>query len=190
MKKDCTVSLVVGLGNYGNEFNGTRHNIGFEVLDKLNSNNKKWNPGEHGLWCLDNFNNAILIKPIVGMNASGIAIKDGHEAISPHHSYNTIIIHDDMDFEPGIVRIKFGGSDGKHNGVKSIIKHIGNRFVRIRVGIGKPISKEKGIDFVLEKFNSKERKIMDNAIELAAEAVVWVIQDGIEKAMCKFNRRS
>ena len=184
MKTVSTPNIIIGLGNQGGEFDLTRHNVGFEVLDHLNSKKEKWNKGGNYLWCLNLHLNSIMLKPTTGMNLSGLAAKDAVNAVedAPH----IIVIHDDMDFEPGQVRIKVDGGDGRHNGLKSIINKIGSNFIRIRVGIGNP-PKEKGIDFVLGKFSGNDRKLIDNSIQAAAEAVSWVIQDGIQKAMNRFN---
>jgi len=186
MKKTQMPNIIIGLGNYGSKYDLTRHNIGFSVLDYINSK-AKWNLGEHNLWCINKFHNAILIKPITGMNLSGLAAKDIVEATN-HNIENIIVIHDYMDFDPGQIKIKVGGGDGRHNGIKSVIKNIGPDFIRIRIGIGKPKTKEQGASFVLETFSSKERKLIDSAIDLAAEAVSWIIQDGVQKAMAKFNK--
>jgi PTH1 family peptidyl-tRNA hydrolase len=179
--------MIIGLGNYGETFNLTRHNVGFEVLDILNSKNEKWTAGGHGLWCLNWHLDAVMLKPTTGMNACGLMAQDALQTIQGDITH-IIIIHDDMDFEPGQVRIKVGGGDGKHNGLKSVIGKIGPDFTRIRIGIGKPNTKE-GIDFVLGKFSGKERKIMDEAVQLAAEAINWVIKDGVQQAMNRFNRK-
>jgi PTH1 family peptidyl-tRNA hydrolase len=180
--------MIIGLGNYGTEFDLTRHNIGFEVLDNLNSKKEKWKAGEHGLWCLNHYLDAVMIKPTTGMNACGLMAEDALQTIQGDITH-IIVIHDDMDFEPGQVRIKVGGGDGKHNGLKSIINKIGPDFTRVRVGIGKPEFKDKGLDFVLGRFSGKDRKLIDDAVQLAAEAVNWLIKDSVQQAMNRFNRR-
>ena len=187
MKTISTPNMIIGLGNFGAEFDLTRHNVGFEVLDNLNSKNKKWHKGEHNLWCLNNHLNAVMLKPTTGMNLSGVCAKDALEVLQDDMTH-IIVIHDDMDFEPGQVRIKVGGGDGKHNGLKSIINKIGPDFTRVRVGIGKPNQRE-GIDFVLGRFSGKERKLIDEAIQLAAEAINWIVKDGVQQAMNRFNRK-
>jgi len=188
MKKVSTPNMIIGLGNYGSEFDLTRHNIGFDVLDALNSKNEKWKAGEHGLWCLNWYLDAVMLKPTTGMNSCGLMAEDALQTIQGDITH-IIVVHDDMDFEPGQVRVKVGGGDGRHNGLKSIINKIGNDFTRIRVGIGKPRTKEDGMDFVLGRFTNKERKVINDAIQLAAEAINWVIKDGVQQAMNRFNRR-
>jgi PTH1 family peptidyl-tRNA hydrolase len=181
-------NVIIGLGNYGSAFDKTRHNVGFDVLDILNSKNKSWNPGEHGLWCLNDFHHSIMVRPITGMNESGLAVRDAYQAINGNIE-KFIVIYDDMDFGVGEIKIKVGGGDGGHNGIKSIISHVGNEFVRIRIGIGKPQNKDESLKFVLGKFSNKERKVIDVALQRAAEAVSWIIQDGVQKAMAHFNKK-
>lgn len=188
MKAISVPNMIIGLGNPEEEYENTRHNLGYCALDVLNSKNKKWNKGEHNLWCLNHHLNAVMLKPINGMNLSGLCAKDALETIQNDITH-IIVIYDDMDFSPGEVRVKVGGSSGKHNGVQSIINKIGPDFIRVRVGIGKPQGKDKGIDFVLGKFSGKERKLINNAIQLAAEAVNYIVKDGVQKAMNKINQK-
>ena len=122
------------------------------------------------------------------MNSSGLCAKDALGTIQNDITH-IIVIYDDMDFSTGEVRVKVGGSSGKHNGVQSIINKIGPDFIRVRVGIGKPQGKDKGTDFVLGKFSGKERKLINNAIQLAAEAVNYIVKDGVQQAMNKFNQK-
>lgn len=180
--------LIVGLGNPEPEYNLTRHNVGFDTLDALNTKKEKWQKSIHTLWCLNWYHHGIMIKPIDGMNLSGLGVQDVYNCIGFYDASKVIVIHDDMDFEPGQVRIKLGGGDGRHNGLKSIIQKIGKDFIRIRIGIGKP-PKGQGIDFVLGRFSNNERKLIEDGIQLATEAVSWIVQDGVHKAMNHFNQR-
>lgn len=181
--------IIIGLGNPEEKYNLTRHNIGFDTLDALNTKKEKWARGEHTNHCVNWYHNAIMIKPITGMNASGLAAADAIECVGTDELSRVIVIHDDMDFEPGQIKIKLGGGDGRHNGLKSIINNIGKDFIRIRIGIGKPHSKELGANYVLERFTNRERALINDAIKLATEAVSWIIQDGVQKAMNRFNRK-
>lgn len=181
--------IIAGLGNPEQAYKHTRHNVGFDTLDALNTKKESWSRGQNCIFCVNWFHNAIMIKPTTGMNSSGLGIRDGIQSTGATDSSRVIIIHDDMDFEPGQIRIKVGGGDGKHNGLKSIINHIGKDFIRIRIGIGKPRTKEEGIDFVLERFNNRERARIDEAIQLATEAVTWIVQDGVQRAMNQFNQK-
>lgn len=184
------MKLVVGLGNWGPEFNGTRHNIGFDTLDdfikpySFNEDTKSF----HHTYPI-NGHECMFVKPITGMNVCGPVVRELVEMFDLSVE-DIIVVYDDMDFEPGQIKIKKGGGDGKHNGVKSIINHIGSDFIRVRVGIGKPKTKEQGIDFVLEPFTSPERKLIDSAIEKAVGAVNIIIKEGVSPAMVFFNRKN
>lgn len=181
-------NIIIGLGNIGSKFDNTRHNVGFSVVDFLNTKKEAWLSGEHQLYCLNWNLHGILIKPNTGMNSSGLSAKDSLQMIKGDIS-RVIVIYDDMDFDCGIVRIKVGGSSGRHNGIQSVINNIGENFTRVRVGIGKPDKKENGAKFVLSKFLDKEKKLMSNSIQLAANATAYIIQNGIQKAMAKYNRK-
>jgi len=186
---DENIWIIIGLGNPEEKYNSTRHNVGFDTLDALNTKKEKWAVGEHTNHCVNWHHNAIMVKPITGMNSSGLAAHDALESVATNELSKVIVIHDDMDFEPGQIRIKLGGGDGRHNGLKSIINNIGKDFIRIRIGIGKPHSKEHGANYVLERFTNRERVLINDAIDLATEAVSWIIQDGIQKAMNRFNKK-
>lgn len=183
---------VVGLGNPGREYEGTRHNVGFDVVDLLAE--------RHGFPAQRKFKRSktsrgtirgqevLLVKPMTYMNLSGEAV------LSIMSFYkgaprDVIVVHDDLDFEPGMVRIKLGGGHGGHNGLESIISHVGRDFARIRVGIGKPESAERGADHVLSGFDRTTRQLMDAAIVEAAAAVELMIEEGTQAAMNRFNRR-
>jgi len=183
--------LVVGLGNPEKELAHTRHNVGYDVLDDLNTKPEPWCQGHRCQFCVNWPNRAILIKPTTGMNTSGIGVQDGMQAVQANDTGRLIVIHDDMDFDVGQVRVKVGGGDGRHNGLKSIIGSVGGDFARVRIGIGRPASREDVLDFVLGRFRKgQEQKKIDDARKLACEAVTWVIKEGKQKAMERFNRRS
>jgi PTH1 family peptidyl-tRNA hydrolase len=184
--------LVVGLGNPGREYEKTRHNVGFEVIDELaragsfggfkTQANARVAKGTIG------GNETLLVKPMTFMNLSGDAVgsllrfyKLGPEAL--------VVVHDELDFEPGVVRVKIGGGHGGHNGLKSIIAHVSRDFTRVRVGVGKPPSREVGADHVLSGFDKKERALVDEAVALAVKAVETILSEGIPAAMNEFNRR-
>lgn len=174
------VWYVAGLGNPEPEYAETRHNVGFKVIDHLTQRLKTHSSDCHS-WCIDPARQAIFIKPMLGMNRSGAGI-----ANEASKCLQTIVVYDDMGFEPGIVRIKNGGGHGGHNGVKSIIETMGKDFIRIRVGIGKPQNKS-GIDFVLDKFGRQERSLVNETIVVAAEAILHIMDHGLESAMRKYN---
>lgn len=188
---DCSsIKLIVGLGNIGSEYEKTRHNIGFMIIDRILS---KLN-GDiiENSSCKSKFYQAklkgkkiLLQKPATYMNLSGEAVLllMNKEKISADE---ILIIHDELDLDLGRLRLKIGGSSGGHNGIKSIIEKLnGNQnFLRLRVGI----SRDKNVvDYVLSEFNSSEQTLLDNVIEEAANAAISVLAMGKVMAMNKFN---
>jgi peptidyl-tRNA hydrolase, PTH1 family len=174
--------VVVGLGNPGRSYEHTRHNIGFLVADELaRRHGGSWRakkkveaaPVSFGL------KNVTLLKPTTYMNNSGAALVG-------YKPEQLIIVHDDLDLSAGTVRVKVGGGAGGHNGLRSIIRHFGNDFVRVRVGIGRP---PVGIDAVAYVLGRMDEAIKE-AVPLATDAVEAVIESGPEAAMNRFNVRS
>lgn len=181
--------VIAGLGNPGIEYEGTRHNIGFMVIDELakklgvNVTKLKFKSliGEGSL----NGEKIILLKPQTFMNLSGEALYD---AVSFYKVplKNVIVIYDDKDLDVGKIRIRKKGSSGSHNGMKSVIYLLNSEeFPRLRIGIGKP--QGDLVSHVLKKFEDSEKKIIDEAVIKAADAVLDIIENGIEHAMNKFN---
>lgn len=182
--------FVVGLGNPGAKYEGTRHNVGFAVVERLTR--------RHGFGAFKQFGNAqvsrgrirgetiLLIQPMTFMNLSGDAVGSILRFYKGEPS-EVIVVHDDMDFDPGQVRLKKGGGDGGHNGLKSISQHIGRDYARIRVGIGKPTG--EGYDHVLSRFPTAEQPLVTAAIEASADAVEMIVRDGLQRAMNRFNRK-
>jgi PTH1 family peptidyl-tRNA hydrolase len=201
------MKIIVGLGNPGKKFEKTRHNLGFMVLDKFSRKNKfpKFKMQKEFLAEISEKKiekeKIILAKPQTFMNNSGLAVKRIFEKLQTsnieHLTSNLWVIHDDLDIPLGKIKISFGRGSGGHKGVQSIIDEIRTRdFVRFRIGI-KPNSKFKMQDaklkfkiqnFVLEKFNKKEEKILKEVIEMACQAIEMAIKEGIEKAMSEFNK--
>ncbi|HHZ02160.1 MAG TPA: aminoacyl-tRNA hydrolase [Tissierellia bacterium] len=182
--------LIVGLGNPGKEYAGTRHNAGYEVVELLAERlNVKLNKLKFNSVYGETFINGekvLLVKPVTYMNRSGIAVSE----IMNFYKIpidKLIVIYDDIDIPLGTLRIRQKGSSGTHNGMKSIIKSIGSEeFPRIRVGIGRNDNMDLA-DYVLQKFSSSERDEILSIIEKAAEAVIEVIETNIDSAMQKFN---
>jgi PTH1 family peptidyl-tRNA hydrolase len=182
--------LIVGLGNPGEKYINTRHNVGFLVIDelkkKLNFSDFIFDKKSNSL--LSKKEDIILAKPNTYMNLSGLTAR----ALSKYYKMeneNQIIVHDDIDLLLGKIRISKGQGSAGHKGVESIIKDLGTKsFVRIRIGIqpktGKP---KKTEEFVLKKFNKGEEKIVAEAVKRAAEAIKTIMKDGLEKAMNEFN---
>ncbi len=185
--------LVVGLGNPGDKYRKTRHNIGFMFLDYLAEQSgaaftdSRWQTLvakatlESGP-CL-------LAKPQTYMNLSGQAVS---RIASYHHldSDHIVVVHDDMDLEPGRLKVVFDRGHGGHNGIRSIIEHLGTRrFVRMRVGIGRPPEYMAAADFVLSRFSGEEQRLLAEGFARMAEAVAVIDRQGAIAAMNICNRR-
>ncbi|EOD00343.1 aminoacyl-tRNA hydrolase [Caldisalinibacter kiritimatiensis] len=182
---------IVGLGNPGKQYSGTRHNVGFDTIDYLAERNNvnltkmKYNAvyGETHI----GGQKAILVKPLTYMNRSGESILQIYNYYKMPAS-NIIVIYDDIDIDLGVLRIRPKGSAGSHNGMKSVIYHLqDDKFPRIRIGIGRNEGNQDLADYVLGRFNKEEREIIDDTIERAAKAVEMIITDGANKAMNAYN---
>ncbi len=184
---------IIGLGNPGREYENTRHNIGFKVVEEiarivgiseLKSKSKHSAFVGEGLY---EGHKIILAQPDTYMNNSGIAVSiimNWHK-VHPDH---LIVIHDDVDLDPGQVRVREGGGAGGHHGVESVIIHTGTTdFPRIRVGIGRESVAGDVSAYVLGKITAEEKEILDPAITKAAEAALAVVSRGILFAMNHFN---
>jgi PTH1 family peptidyl-tRNA hydrolase len=185
--------VVIGLGNPGRRYRGTRHNLGWEVLDRLA---RQWGIAidtEDGFAEVGRATVAgrrvLLARPQTYVNASGAAVaylRRRHRVLPEH----LLVIVDDLDLPPGVVRVREKGSHGGHNGLRSIIEELGtNEFPRVRIGLGRPPAGTYAADFVLEKPAAAERPLLDDAVERAAEGVVVWIEDGIQAAMRHCNTR-
>lgn len=181
--------LVAGLGNPGREYEGTRHNVGFEVIDHLSRSlgievsriKFKGLMGDANIAG----ERVIFLKPSTFMNLSGISIS---EAASFYKIpvQNIIIVYDDISIDFGRIRIRPSGSDGGHNGMKSIIYQLGSDdFPRIRVGIGGP--DKNLVSYVLGRFKEEEVKSLPEIMDTASAAVLEIIQNGVQSAMNKYN---
>jgi len=189
------VKLVVGLGNPGREYSGTRHNIGFAVLGELarkygiNFSKRCCHSraGEGQIGGVD----VVLAKPQTHMNLSGDAVSALMRRYKLKPS-DIVIVHDDLDLPLGKIRLRANGSAGGHNGIKSIIASVGSQdFARLKIGIDRPetpdTERREVIGHVLSDFDAGERKMAEEAVARAAEAVEMAIKDGLETAMNQFN---
>ncbi len=186
-----SLMVVVGLGNPGCEYSGTRHNVGFMVADRLAERFGKEikECGFKGLFGIVELGGkeVVLAKPLTFMNQSGECTKEllNYFKLTPS---SLIIIHDDLDLSLGSLKVKFGGGSGGHNGVESLIASLGSdEFGRIRVGIGRPTGRQDPAKFVLKPFTKKQWKEIDIVLEHAADAVESIICSGYESAMRKYN---
>ena len=185
--------LIAGLGNPTKEYDKTRHNVGFEVIDVLADKYRiDVSERKHKALCgrgVIEGQKVILVKPQTFMNLSGESIRAAADyyKISPEEM---IVIYDDISLEPGQLRIRLKGSAGGHNGIKNIIAHLGNQeFPRIKVGVGAKPPRMDLADYVLSRFGAGEQKLMDEAFKEAAEAAVSMMTDGAERAMNHYNTK-
>ena len=192
-QKKAPVSwLVVGLGNPGGQYENTRHNAGFLTADEL---------ARRGRFAIQRLkfkaltaaveisgHGVLMMKPTTFMNLSGEAVGEAARfyKIPPDH---VLVISDDVSLPLGKLRIRTGGFAGGHNGLKSIIQHLGaDQFPRVKVGVGeKPHPDYDMADWVLGKFQGEDKKVMDEAVKRAADAVECYLKDGPQKAMNRFN---
>lgn len=184
--------LVVGLGNPGKRFAETRHNAGFRVVDCVAERlGCSWKTADRFSFARGAFGGkeVYLLKPLTFMNLSG----EGLLAFFAHHGHafeDIIVVHDELDFPPGVVRIKRGGGVAGHRGLQSLVDALGRSdFIRVRVGIGKPEEKHLVVDYVLGVPEESERVLLEAAEKKAAEAVLYILECGVEKAMNRFNAR-
>ncbi len=186
--------IVVGLGNIGDEYEGTRHNAGFSVIDELS---RRWKIIPRKIKYQSFYNkgvvkkngiekHVVIAKPLTYMNLSGRAVRSLQYAFEVPVDH-IIVIHDDLDLPLGKVKIKKGGGDGGHKGLYSIISLTGPNFIRVRLGIGRPERKEDVVDYVLSRFTKPERPVFEEAVVTAADAVEDIMFEGLEKAQWKYN---
>ena len=184
--------LIVGLGNPGDQYENTRHNVGFRALDELaeiaNVSVQKLKYKALTNTATVSGCKVLLMKPVTYMNLSGKAVGEAARffKIPPEH---VIVLSDDTSLPVGKLRIRKSGSAGGHNGLKSIIQHLGtDAFPRVKIGVGeKPHPDYDMADWVLGKFPPADKKVIDEMVQKAARAVEYYIKDGPEKAMGKFN---
>ncbi len=189
------MKLIVGLGNPGNFYSRNRHNIGFMCVARLAREigaafDKKEGLARtaHGVI---GGTEVVLARPQTYMNASGEAVA------RLLHKYRLnldelIVIHDDMDLRAGQVRLRRGGSSAGHKGVESVIRDSGNGFIRVKVGIGRPSEEDESedavVDYVLSDFLPAEAPTLESAVSQVTQAVITLVNDGLEAAMNRFNR--
>ena len=186
--------LVVGLGNPGKQYEATRHNMGFDTIDVLVERHKipqggvKFN-AMYGSGFIGG-EKVIFMKPLSFMNLSGGPVQEMAAYFKINPESELIIIQDDIDLEPGQLSIRKQGSAGGHNGVKSIIKCLNTqRFMRIKVGVGEKPKDWDLADFVLGRFTKEEREHLEGAMERAAEAVCYMVNGEVAKAMNEYNKK-
>ncbi|MGO8872467.1 MAG: aminoacyl-tRNA hydrolase [Acidimicrobiales bacterium] len=201
---------MVGLGNPGTEYAGTRHNVGAEavaVLAERHQGRLRSEKGLHAVVCTVTMGGrrVLLAVPQTYMNESGRSVAplvrrsgiehpepavatDGAVARAPDGLTRLIVVHDELDLPSGRVKLKVGGGSAGHNGLKSIEGHLhDNGYLRVRVGIGKPPGRQPGAEFVLKRPGAAERALLGVAVEEAADAVEAIVAEGVEAAMNRVN---
>ena len=183
--------LIVGLGNPEEDYANTRHNMGFDVINKITELTgikvlkKKFN-ALYGMGEI-NGNKVILVKPQTFMNLSGESVKEFKKFYKISNK-NIIVIYDDIDLAIGDIRLKPKGGSGTHNGMRSVVENLNTEdFIRVRVGIGTPENKEDMINYVIGAIPKREREILEKTIAKAAESVIEILDNGIDVAMNKYN---
>lgn len=184
--------IIAGLGNPGSKYEKTRHNMGFDVIDELI---EEYDISQAGV----KFNamygkgviageKVVLVKPLSYMNLSGGPIRAMCDYFKVDPETELIVIYDDIDLQPGQLRIRKKGSAGGHNGMKDIIQKLGTQnFLRVKVGVGAKPAGWDLADYVLSRFSKNERKEIDEAIEKAAKAAAVILKEGPDAAMNQYN---
>ncbi|HOV10381.1 MAG TPA: aminoacyl-tRNA hydrolase [Bacteroidales bacterium] len=184
--------LITGLGNVGDEYVNTRHNIGFVVMDALAQKlNVAFAPGRHGQVATARFKGKtlLLLKPSTFVNLSGKAVKYWLTAEDIPRE-NALVVVDDLDLPTGTLRMKSKGGDGGHNGLIDIITSLNSQeFARLRIGIGSDFARGFQVDYVLGKWTKDEEKILLERIPVAVEATLSFICEGVNTAMNKYNNK-
>lgn len=186
--------IIAGLGNPDRKYAGTRHNIGFDVVTKLSDRyeiplNKKGFKSLYGTGVIEG-NKVLLMKPMTYMNLSGEAVSEVVNFYKIEEKTELLIIQDDIDLEVGSLRIRIKGSAGGHNGIKSIISHLGgNEFIRLKIGVGgKPEGKDLAYH-VLSGFAKEDEPLVRKVLDEAAAALLCIMKEGAEAGMNQFNGR-
>ncbi len=186
------MKLIVGLGNPGSKYRGTRHNIGFDVISELANRHLNERPkakfdAEVAEVGIENCK-CLLVSPLTYMNLSGKSVLAAQNFYKVSAADDLLVICDDLNLDVGKIRIRARGSAGGQNGIKDIIHRLGTQdFSRLRVGIGRPPPRWDTADYVLGKFDDDDRPVMEVAINKAADAVECWVGDGVQVAMNKFN---
>ncbi len=185
--------IIAGLGNPSKEYEKTRHNAGFDTIDLLAEKlGIDLTEKKHRAYCgkgMIGTEKVLLLKPQTFMNNSGESLRDAADfyKVEPEQ---ILVIYDDISLEPGQLRIRMKGSAGGHNGIKSIIAHLGTQdFPRIKIGVGAKPERMDLADYVLSRFSPAEREKMEESFREGAEAVITFLKDGKDAAMNQYNRK-
>ncbi len=187
------LKLIVGLGNPGSKYAQTRHNAGFWFVEQLaeryqgrflkepkfSAELARITVAGHALW---------LLKPNTFMNRSGLSVGQFLKFYKLNLE-QILVAHDELDLEPGVVRLKQGGGHGGHNGLRDIIAQVGKEFWRLRIGIGHPGHRDQVVDYVLNRPSKSEEALIHSAIERAIENLPTILESGFEQSMNQLHRR-
>lgn len=185
------MALIVGLGNPGQEYEGTRHNVGFELIDNLSEKlTITLKPG-NGLFFLGEGHfkgqKVTLLKPTTFMNHSGKAVTKAL-ALTGDTPENCLVCYDDIHLDTGRIKLKQSGSAGGHNGMKDIIDRLQTKdFPRLRIGVGNDFKRGRQSEYVLSPFSSSQRGLINETLEVASEAILTFLRGDIERAMNQYN---
>lgn len=186
--------IIVGLGNPSKEYEGTRHNVGFEVIDRLAEKyNISVDAKKHRALIGKGMiagQKVILAKPQTYMNLSGESVRSLLDYYKIDEEEELLVVYDDISLDNGQIRIRAKGSAGGHNGIKNIIAHLGGQvFPRIKVGVGEKPPKFDLADYVLGHFSKAEQELMEDGYEKAIHAIELILQDEMNEAMNEYNRK-
>ena len=186
--------IIVGLGNPTKEYEGTRHNVGFEVIDRIaDKNNISVTDRKSRAFCGKGIiagQKVLLVKPQTYMNLSGESVRGLVDYYKIDEESELLVIFDDISLDVGQLRIRKKGSAGGHNGIKNIIAHLGtNVFQRIKVGVGEKPKEYDLADYVLGHFSKAEQEVMEDGYKDAIQAVELILQGDIDGAMNQFNKK-
>jgi PTH1 family peptidyl-tRNA hydrolase len=187
--------LVVGLGNPGEQFEGTRHNVGAAVVavlaDRAGARLRKSKARALVAGVLMADKRVVLAFPQTFMNNSGEAVRQLVQSYGIQEPDHIVIVHDELDLDLGRLRLKAGGGLAGHNGLRSVTNHLGTtEYIRLRIGVGKPPMSQSGADWVLRRPGKVDRAALDDAVERAADAIEQLVAEGVERTMATVNRRS
>ena len=187
------MKLIVGLGNPGAQYAETRHNIGFMVVERLAqefhvSLKRKGHEGVYGVGRILG-EEVTLLLPQTFMNRSGASVGSACQSLGVEPG-DLIVVHDEIDLEPGCLRVKVGGGHAGHNGLRSISSVVGNDFARLRVGVGRPPAGGDVAAYVLSRFSATERASLPLWVETGVKALAVMVGDGSVVAMNRYNQRS
>lgn len=186
--------IIAGLGNPGREYENTRHNIGFHVIDGIAQKYQiaileKKHKAVIGKGYIEG-QKVILVKPFTYMNLSGESIREVVDYYKVDETAQLVVISDDISLDVGQLRIRKKGSAGGHNGLKNIIQHLGHEnFIRIRIGVGEKPQNYDLKDYVMGHFTDQEKKLLEDSTQKAAEAICMIMQGDVDGAMNRYNTK-